>query len=431
MPDCLRRHRHNDMGSKARILVIGTADTKADELLYLQACIEKVGGTALIVDVGILGEPPFTPAYSKHDVAAAIGITNSDIIALGDEHKAMMRQAEAATALAVQLERDGKIDGILAIGGSMATDLALDVADALPLGAPKVIVSTIAFSPVIPPERIPPDAMMLLWAGGLYGLNSVCRSVLSQAAGAAVGAVQGRELPNSDRPLVGMTSLGSSSLKYMLHLKPEIEGRGFELAVFHTTGMGGRALESLSKKGQFAAVMDFSLIEVSNEVQGSVVSAGADRLEAAGQAGVPQIVAPGGVTLVDLQTWKDVPEQFADREFHIHNRLIACAKLDVDERVQAAETIAAKLMKAKGPTAFVMPNRGIDEWDREGGPFHDDEGLNAFADAIRHSVGPPVELIELDAHINDEAFTTAVLEIFDGWIEDGTIKREAATCSPQ
>ena len=416
------------MGSEARILLIGTADTKADELLYLKSCIEKVGGAGLIMDVGVLGEPSFEPEYSKHDVAAAIGITNDDIIALGDEHKAMMRQAEGATALAVQLQRDGKIDGMLAIGGSMATDLALDVADALPLGMPKVIVSTIAFSPVIPPDRIPPDAMMLLWAGGLYGLNSICRAVLSQAAGAAVGAVQSVELPKSDKPLVGMTSLGSSSLKYMLHLKPEIEARGFELAVFHTTGMGGRALESLSKKGQLAAVMDFSLIEVSNEVQGSVVSAGADRLEAAGQAGVPQIVAPGGVTLVDLQTWKEVPEQFADREIHVHNRLIACAKLNADERVQAAETIAAKLMKAKGPTAFIMPIKGIDEWDKEGGPFQDDAGLAAFADTIRDSVGPPVDLLEIDAHINDEEFATAVLGIFDRWIDAGKISREVAPC---
>ena len=416
------------MGSEARILLIGTADTKADELLYLKSRIEKVGGTALIMDVGVLGEPSFAPEYSKHEVAAAIGITNDDIIALGDEHKAMMRQAEGATALAFQLQRDGKIDGMLAIGGSMATDLALDVAEALPLGVPKVIVSTIAFSPVIPPDRIPPDAMMLLWAGGLYGLNSVCRAVLSQAAGAAVGAAQSVELPKSDKPLVGMTSLGSSSLKYMLHLKPEIEARGFELAVFHTTGMGGRALESLSKKGQLAAVMDFSLIEVSNEVQGSVVSAGADRLEAAGQAGVPQIVAPGGVTLVDLQTWKEVPEQFADREIHVHNRLIACAKLNADERVQAAETIAAKLMQAKGPTAFIMPNKGIDEWDKDGGPFQDDAGLAAFADTIRESVGPPVDLLELDAHINDEEFATAVLGIFDRWIDAGKISTEVASC---
>jgi uncharacterized protein (UPF0261 family) len=371
----------------------------------------------------VLGGPSFTPAYSKHDVAAAIGTSNAEITALGDEHKAMMRQAQGASTLAAELEAAGKIDGMLAIGGTMATDLALDVADVLPLGTPKVIVSTIAFSPLIPPGRISPDVMMLLWAGGLYGLNSICRSVLSQAAGAVVGATRGREQTRANKPLIGMTSLGKSSLKYMVRLKPEIEARGFELAVFHTTGLGGRAMESLAKKGELAAVMDFSLIEVSNHIQGSVVSAGPDRLEAAGRAGIPQIVAPGGVTLVDMQSWQEPPQRFAEREFHTHNRLIACAKLNVEERVQAARTIAGKVMQASGPTVFIMPLKGIDEWDKEGGPFRDEEGLAAFTDTIRDLVGPPVRLIELDAHINDEAFAVAVLEVLDGWIGDGTIAR--------
>jgi uncharacterized protein (UPF0261 family) len=409
------------MSDSAKILVIGTADTKADELLYLKSRIEKVGGEGLIMDVGVLGDPPFAPEFSKHDVAQAIGTTNAEVIALGDEHKAMMKQAEAATALAVELVAAGKVDGMLAIGGSMATDLALDVADALPLGTPKVIVSTIAFSPIIPAERIPPDVTMLLWAGGLYGLNTVCRSVLSQAAGAAVGAVQARELPVQDKPLVGMTSLGSSTLKYMVRLKPEIEARGFELVVCHTTGMGGRALESLARKGLLAAVMDFSLIEVADEVFGSPVSAGSDRLEAAGKAGIPQIVAPGGVTLVDLLTSKPVPDQFSDREFHVHNRLIACAALNAEERRQVAESIAAKLMKARGPTTFIMPLQGIDEWDREGGPFHDEAGLAAFAETMRENLTPPVDLIEVDAHINDEKFASTVLGVFDAWLADGTI----------
>jgi len=411
------------MTDNARILVIGTADTKADELLYLKTCVEKAGGTALIMDVGVLGDPSFIPEYSKHDVAAAIGTSNADIIALGDEHKAMMRQAQGASTLATELEAAGKIDGMLAIGGTMATDLALDVADALPLGMPKIIVSTIAFSPLIPPERISPDVMMLLWAGGLYGMNSVCRSVLSQAAGAVAGAARSREQMTVNKPLIGMTSLGKSSLRYMVWLKPEIEARGFELAVFHTTGLGGRAMESLAKKGELAAVMDFSLIEVSNHIQGSVVSAGPDRLEAAGRAGIPQIVAPGGVTLVDMQSWQEPPQRFAEREIHTHNRLIACAKLNVEERVQAASSIAGKVMQASGPTVFVMPLKGIDEWDKEGGPFRDEEGLAAFADTIRTLVGPPVRLIELDAHINDEAFAVAVLEVLDGWIGDGTIAR--------
>lgn len=405
-----------------RILLIGTADTKADELLYLKTCLEKAGAIALIMDVGVLGDPPFEPAFSKHAVAEAAGTSNQDIIDLGDENLAMIKQAEGAARLAATLYKNNEIDGMLAIGGSMATDLALDVAEVLPLGVPKIIVSTIAHSAVLPPERISPDVMMILWAGGLYGLNSVCRAVLSQAAGAVVGACNNVEAPTGERPLIGMTSLGKSSLKYMVHLKPELEKRGFELAVFHTTGMGGRALESLARQKKLVAVLDFSLIEVSNHVHGSVVSAGADRLEGAGAAGVPQIVAPGGVTLVDLRTWADVPPKFSGRETHIHNRLIACSKLNPDERVESAKAIVEKLNKAKSPTTFIMPLRGIDEWDKEGGPFHDNEGLRLFAEEFRNGLKPPVELIEIDAHINDEEFASMVLSVLDRWIDDETIR---------
>jgi uncharacterized protein (UPF0261 family) len=193
--------------------------------------------------------------------------------------------------------------------------------------------------------------------------------------------------------------------------------------------MGGRALESLAGKGMLAAVLDFSLIEVADEVFGSPLSAGSDRLEAAGIAGIPQIVAPGGVTLVDLLTSKPVPAQFADREKHVHNRLIACAALNPKERRQVAEVIAAKLNRAQGPTTFIMPMRGIDEWDKEGGPFHDNEGLALFAETMREKLSAPVNLIELDAHINDESFATAVLNVFDGWLADGTLNRERTACS--
>jgi len=310
---------------------------------------------------------------------------------------------------------------MLAIGGSMATDLALDVAEVLPLGFPKFIVSTVAFSSILPPDRISPDVMMILWAGGLYGLNSVCRAVLSQAAGAVVGACMSVELPAQKKPIIGMTSLGKSTLKYMVRLKPEIEKRGYELAVFHTTGMGGRAMEALAAQKKLAAVLDFSLIEVSNHRHGSVISAGSNRLEAAGAAGVPQIVAPGGVTLVDLRTWADVPPRFADREVHTHNRLIACAKLTSEERAESARCIAEKLMKASGPTAFIMPLQGIDEWDKKGGPFHDPAGLAAFATEIRNRVKPPVALVEIDAHINDSAFAECALEILDRWIAEGKV----------
>ena len=171
-----------------QILIIGTADTKEEELFFLKNCIEENGGTGLIMDVGVLGEPAFTPAYSKHIVAQAGGTTNQAIIDLGSENPSMIEQARCAAILSADLASEGKIDGMIAIGGSMATDLALDVASALPLGFPKMIVSTVAFSPVLPPERIPMDVMMTLWVAGLYGLNSICRTVLRQAATALLGA---------------------------------------------------------------------------------------------------------------------------------------------------------------------------------------------------------------------------------------------------
>ncbi len=409
----------------AVILIIGTADTKADELLYLKDCVERAGAIGKVMDVGVLGVPRFEPDYSKFDVAIAASTTNEKIIALGDENRAMTKQAEGAANLARTLQQRGEIQGMLAIGGSMATDLALDVAAALPLGFPKFIASTVAFSPILPPERISPDVMMILWAGGLYGLNSICKSVLSQAAGAVVGACLTVEPLSRPRPIVGMTSLGSSTLRYMLRLKPALEQRGFEVAVFHTTGMGGRALESIAASGELAAVMDFALVEISDHENGSVLGAGPDRLEGAGLAGVPQIVAPGGVTLLDFQTWAPPLHKLGGREIHVHNRLIACVQLTVEEKVQAARIIAGKLAKATGPCAFIMPLQGIDEWDKAGGPFHDEEGLQAFAEAIRNSVQAPVSLHEIEAHINDDLFAETALQIFDDWLEQGLISRTA------
>jgi uncharacterized protein (UPF0261 family) len=403
------------------ILIIGTADTKAEELLFLKSCVEEAGALARIMDVGVLGEPQFKPDYSKHDVARAASTSNADIIALGDEDRAMTKQAEGAANLASALQKQGEIHGMLAIGGSMATDLALDVAAALPLGFPKCVASTVAFSPILPPQRISPDLIMILWAGGLFGLNSICKSALSQAAGAVVGACRASVSPKNTRPIVGMTSLGSSSLKYMLTLKPALEQRGYELAVFHTTGMGGRAFEALAANGSLAAVLDFSLVEVSNYENGSVLSAGSDRLESAGAAGIPQIVAPGGVTLMDFQTWLPPVQKLGNREIHTHNRLIACAQLTLEEKVQAARSIVAKLMKAKGPTAFIMPLVGIDEWDKAGGPFHDPQGLQAFADTVRDELNDPVELHEIEAHINDPYFAQTALAIFDRWVDQGLI----------
>lgn len=404
------------------ILVIGTWDTKADELQYLSARIAAEGGTVLGMDVGVLGAPDAPVAISREEVAAAGGSSIAAAAEAEDENHAMQIMARGAAMLAARLHAEGRFDGMIALGGSMGTDLALDVARALPVGVPKYIVSTIAFSPLLPPERLAADIQMILWAGGLYGLNAICRASLSQAAGAVVGAARAVEPPPRDRPVVGMTSLGSSALRYMLPLKPALEERGFEVAIFHATGMGGRAFESLAAEGAFACVMDFCTQELGNHVHGSTVTAGPDRLINAGRAGIPQIVAPGCYDLVDIVGWQPLPEKWANHPTHAHNRLITSVVLDAEERRAVARAHHAQLAGATGPVTLLVPEHGCGEWDRPGAPLNDPEGLAAFIAALTADVPDNVTLRRLDCHINDDAFAAAALAVFDDWLAEGIIK---------
>lgn len=402
------------------ILVIGTYDTKDEELSYVCDAIRGQGGGVLAMDVSVLGNPSVPTDISKHEVARAAGASIEDAVNAGDENVAMQIMARGASALTAKLHADRKIDGMVALGGTMGTDLALDCAQSLPMGVPKYVVSTVSFSPLIPADRLSPDIQMILWAGGLYGLNSVCKSSLSQAAGAVLGAARAVEAPVADRPVIGMTSLGSSCLKYMTHLKEPLQERGFEVAVFHATGMGGMAFEALARQGYFAAVMDFALPEVGNLLVGSVVNSGPDRLTSAGATGLPQIVAPGCTDLIDFAGWQEVPVAYADRPFHAHNRLIKSSALDGEERRTLIRDIAARLQGAKGPVRFLMPTRGVEEWDKEGEPAHDPAGLAAMVDEVAQAI-PPSQLTMLDCHINDAAFAEAALAVLDGWIAVGTL----------
>ena len=403
------------------ILIVGTADTKAEELLFIKRCIEANGSSAVIMDVGVLGKPAFVPEYPNTQVAVAAGTTIDAIAALGDENEAMKAMAAGAVNLTLALYKKGRVQGLLALGGTMGTDLALDVTAALPLGMPKFIVSTVAFSHLIPPERLAPDLVMMLWAGGLFGLNSVCRSILSQAAGAVMGACSMVVNPEQTRPRVAIGALGKSCLSYMVDLNPELEKRGFEPVVFHCTGMGGRAMESLIDQGAFVAVFDFALCELGNFLQGSVVHAGASRLEAAGRRGVPQIVSPGASDMIDIQAWAPMPTRYAGRPYHEHNRLIGSLISTSDERRALARFIADKLNKATGPTAFILPRQGVHAWDLPGQGLHDPEGHAAYCDEFRRSLKSPVQLYDVDLHINDRAFVDQALKIFDSWVESGLI----------
>ena len=407
------------------ILIAGTYDTKNDELEYMAARILALGGTVMTMDISVLGDPEKPTDISKHEVAKAGGSTIQALIDQGEESVAMQAMSQGASALARSLQAQGKFDGVVILGGSMGTDAALDICQALPLGVPKYVVSTVAFSPIIPAARLSADIQMILWAGGLYGLNPVCKASLSQAAGAVLGAARAVEMPCNARPLVGMTSLGSSCLKYMKLLKAPLEDRGFDVAVFHATGMGGMAYESIARDGGFACVMDFALPELGNLLAGSVINAGEDRMLNAGAAGIPQIVAPGCLDLIDFAGWQDIPAQYRDRPFHPHNRLIVSCGLNATERRETAREIARRLRASDAPAHVILTNQGIEEWDKKGGPAHDPDAFAAFCDEMRQAITDPIVFSELDCHINDQAFADKVLEIFDAWLADGTIKTGA------
>ena len=410
------------MEKNKTILVVGTFDTKNDELCYLSECIKSQNGNVLTMDVSVLGNSQTKCNYSKHDVASAADCKIEDVIESGDENSAMQIMANGSSEMTKRLYKEKKIDGVIILGGTMGTDLALDICQSLPMGFPKYVVSTVSFSPLISPDRLSPDIQMILWAGGLYGLNSVCKSSLSQAAGAVLGAARTSEITKNDRPVIGMTSLGSSCLSYMKLLKPELENRGFEIAIFHATGMGGMAFERIAREGGFSCVMDFALCEIGNLLAGSVVNAGSDRMLNAGISKTPQIIAPGCIDLIDFAGWQEIPDQYKDRPFHEHNRLIKSSALNNEERRETAREISNRMKKSSSPVAFVMPNQGIEEWDKPGQPAHDPEGLKAFLDEIRKTVTKPLDYHEIDAHINDQKFADKALEILDHWIETGLVK---------
>lgn len=407
--------------SDKTILVIGTYDTKDDELAFLADVIRDQGGNVVTMDVSVLGDPSSPTDYSKHDVAQEGGSSIAAAIASGDENKAMQIMAAGAGLLTARLFASGKFDGMVVLGGTMGTDLALDVCLALPLGVPKYIVSTVSFSPLIPAERLAADTQMILWAGGLYGLNSVCKASLSQAAGAVLGAARAVVAPDQKKPLIGMTSLGKSALKYMVTLKPALEERGFEVAVFHATGMGGRAFESLAAQGAFACVFDFCTQELGNHIHGSNISAGAGRLTHAGLNGTPQLVAPGCYDLVDIVGWQPVPEKWADHPKHAHNRLLTSIVMDHKERKEIAQAHSAQLATATGPVALLLPKDGLGEWDREGADLHDAEGLAVFLAELQKTLPTGVAVHEVAGHINDKIFAATALKIFDEWCAEGLV----------
>lgn len=404
------------------IAVIGTLDTRGEEIGYIKELIEARGHPVIVMDVGVLGEPPFEPDINHRRVAQASGLSLEEVIALGSPESAMNAMALGASNIIRQLHVSRKLGGVLAAGGSMATALALTVMKVLPLGVPKLIVSTIAFSPLISADAVCGDLMMIQWAAGLWGLNSISRRIIRQAAATITAAAEiyDREEDLKQKPTVGVTSVGSSISRYLRFLKPALEERGYEVAVFHPLGMGGRVLEQAVAEGLIDVVFDLSPQELLSLVVGSPCSAGADRMEAAGKRGIPQIVGLGTrLNVFFWPAWMALPRKFRNRSVVSHNSLTTVVASSKEEKAAVGKLIAQKLNKATGPVVVVHATR-----DFEGGaddkrilPQADSEGKEACATAVRENIKPSIKFVEIDANVNDRAFADKVLELFDEMIQ--------------
>lgn len=415
--------------AKTTILLAGSYVTGRDELGFLADRIAAQGGDSISMDIGLPVTDHGTVQVASGEVMRAGGGEFAETATVDEESSAMRIMAAGAAKIALDLCADGVTHGVIFLCSNRDLEIALDVCAALPLGFPKHVVSTISFSPLIPPHCLAADIQMTLWHGGLLGLNSISRSSLSQVAGAVMGAVRAVQPPSGERPVVGMTSFGSSSLTYMTRLKPALESRGFELAVFHATGMGGMAFERIASSGLLACAMDFAVQEITNYLAGSLVHAGPERLEGAGRAGIPQIIAPGCIDSIDSPAWDSMPHLPGDRKVRMHNRLLFTVEANEQERRNSVREICKKLGKATGQVKVVIPLHGVRESDRNSAIAYSEGRPSPLVEEFRRWLPKSASIVEVAGHINDAAFTDEVLEIFDAWLADGTIRRDRIPAS--
>ncbi len=395
------------------IVIMGTLDTKGEEIRFLQERIEAQGAASLVVDAGILGEPAFPAGISREDVAHAAGTTIEALANGGDRGAAVTQMARGAAQVALDLFRQGRLQGIIGIGGSGNATLASAAMRALPTGVPKVLVTTVAAGDTRPYVGAT-DITMMYSVVDISGLNRLSRRILANAAGAIVGMARA-SIPESDglaeRPLIAATMFGVTT-PCVTMAREQLEALGYEVLVFHATGVGGRSMESLIRDGYITGVLDITTTELADEVAGGTLSAGPERLEAAGDAGIPQVVSLGALDMANFGPLESVPESFRTRVLYQHNAAVTLMRTTPGENAVLGQLIAAKLNRARGPVAVVVPRRGVSMIDDEGAVFHDPAADAMLFTTLRAHLAPHVELVDVDAHINDPQFARILVETF-------------------
>jgi uncharacterized protein (UPF0261 family) len=390
------------------IVLVGTLDTKGLEYAFLRDRLHDHGCDTFLIDTGILDEPQVGPDIDRETVARAAGTTVADLVATHDRGAAVTAMARGAAEIARQLHAEGRLDGILGLGGSGGTTIASAAMRALPVGVPKLMVSTVASGDTRPYVGAV-DIAMMYSVVDIAGINRISDRILRNAAAAMAGMVNApAPAPTStEQPLIAATMFGVTT-PAVNHGREVLDDLGYEVVVFHATGTGGESMEALVASGYFAGVLDLTTTELVDELVGGVLSAGPDRLTAAGRLGIPQVVSLGALDMANFGPRDTVPARYADRNLYVHNASVTLMRTTPGEAASLGEQLAGKLNAATGPVALFIPRQGISAIAGVGEPFHDHAADTALIDNLVTNLADHVEVHDLDLHINDPAFATAM-----------------------
>jgi uncharacterized protein (UPF0261 family)/REP element-mobilizing transposase RayT len=397
------------------VYLLATLDTKGHEAAFVRQRLAALGVEVRLVDVGCLGEPQVAADISRADVFAAAGTSHAAMVEKSDRGSAVTAAAEGAAALVAEASARGEVSGVLALGGSAGTTIGTTAMRRLPLGVPKLMVSTLASGDVRQWVG-DKDILMLNSVVDILGINRISRMVLGEAAAAMAGMVQHRLEAATDegKPLIAATMFGVTT-PCVERAKEVLEEAGYEVLVFHATGSGGQAMESLIAEGLFVGVLDITTTELADELVGGVLSAGPERLTAAAKAGVPQVVSVGATDMVNFGAPDSVPEKFKDRKFYRHNPTVTLMRTTESECAAIGRDIRDKLERSTGQIAVLLPRQGVSAIDRAGEPFDDANARQALFDEVKRI--DSAEVIELDCHINDPEFAEAAARVLIDKVE--------------
>ncbi len=397
------------------VAILASLDTKSEEAAFLRDVIRAEGGTPLLVDTGVLGRPGIQADISREEVARAAGTTLEEIIRAGDKARALVAMADGASRVLVRLLADGHLGGVLSIGGSRGTALGTRVMQSLPVGIPKLMVSTMASGPTpFGPYVGTKDVTLMHSVADIGGVNSVTRVVLGNAARAIAAMSRASTPVIKAKPRVLAATMLGASTTLVEQIRRAMTSGDCEVIAFHAVGTGGRAMEELVAEGLIDGVFDVSPTELLAHVVGGPFSAGPDRMRAAGRRGIPQVVAPGGLDFIIEGPPETLPSRYAGRKIMRHTPTITLVRPSPEEMRAVAGLIAERLAESRGPAAIIIPLRGFSAFSTEGQPLHDAESDRAFVETIRAQVPSRVELVELDAALNDAVIAETAVRLMRG-----------------